>query len=345
MIHVFEAETADEAWAQAAAAIETASDAERQPSRIGDTVELLHAFITIDDPRQRWVLCRRPAINPAFAIAEVVWILAGRNDAAFLNHWNPALPRYAGEGAVYHGAYGYRLRRSLGIDQLEHAFSTLDENPTSRQVVLQIWDSSLDLPEVYGRPRDPDIPCNICSMLKLRNGQLDWTQVLRSNDLFLGVPHNIVQFTSLHEVFAGWLGVEVGAYHQLSDSLHIYERDLGQLSQRTLPTSLRDSESLMLPKAESDRVWRTLEQQMSHLVANPYLGMSDWRNLTSEIDVPEPFLNLWRVVAADHARRRGWVDEAGLVMEKCTNPLLGTAWANWLERKMGHNLHRVKRQP
>ena len=338
MIHVFSGDTADEAWTQAAAAIETVSEADRQPSRIGETIELLHSVISIQDPRQRWITSRRPAINPAFAIAEVVWILAGRNDAAFLNHWNPALPRYAGDGTIYHGAYGYRLRQNLGMDQLERAFSTLHANPASRQIVLQIWDSVLDLPEMDGQPRDPDIPCNICSMLKVRNGRLDWMQVLRSNDLYLGVPHNIVQFTSLQEVVAGWLGIEVGAYHQLSDSLHIYERDQKTLKGRISPSPRRNPESLMLPKIESDRVWRTLEMQMSRLVADSNLSQFAWRQLTSDFEAPEAFVNLWRVVTADDARRRGWIEEACLAIEKCTNPVLQLAWAGWLERKKGQNL-------
>ena len=50
-------------------------------------------------------------------------------------------------------------------------------------------------------------------------------QIMRSNDLHLGLPHNLVQFTSLQEILAGWLGLEPAGYHHLSDSLHVYEKD------------------------------------------------------------------------------------------------------------------------
>lgn len=63
-------------------------------------------------------------------------------------------------------------------------------------------------------------------MFNIRDGRLDWTQIIRSNDIFLGLPHNLVQFTTLHEVMAGWLGVQMGSYNQLSNSLHLYEKDL-----------------------------------------------------------------------------------------------------------------------
>jgi thymidylate synthase len=76
----------------------------------------------------------------AFAIVEVIGILAGRRDSAYLNFFNPARPKYAGSGAEFHGAYGFRLRGHLGLDQLERASRTLTSNPDGRQVVLQIWD-------------------------------------------------------------------------------------------------------------------------------------------------------------------------------------------------------------
>jgi thymidylate synthase len=333
LIPTIAADTADEAWSKAATRFERDEDVLRQESRIGNTLELLHAIISIDDPRQRWVLSRQPAINPAFAIAEVVWILNGRNDAAFINHWNPALPRFAGHGDTYYGAYGYRLRSNLGIDQLERAWGALSANSASRQIVLQIWDSRLDLPSKDGQPRSPDIPCNICSMLKLREGRLEWMQVLRSNDLFLGVPHNLVQFTTLQEVFAGWLGVGLGQYHQLSDSLHIYERDRAHVRNRTEPTNIRNSDSLMLPKAESDAVWHELDRHMTRLVEAPSVDLRTWKHMVAAIDAPQPFLNLWTIVAGDDARRRGWLDEAQELVSDCTNPLLRQAWMNWVERK------------
>jgi thymidylate synthase len=331
MIHVFQGATADEVWSEAAARFENSAAVLHQPSRIGNTLELLHTTLSIRDPRQRWVLSRYPAMNPAFAIAEVVWIIAGRNDSAFINHWNPALPRFAGEGDVYHGAYGHRLRRNFGFDQLESAFLALQSNPVSRQVVLQIWDASLDLPGEGGAPRDPDIPCNICSMIKVREGKLDWMQVLRSNDLFLGVPHNIVQFTSLQEVVAGWLGIEVGTYHQLSDSLHIYERDISKIRQRSKPESHRNPDSLMLPKMQSEQIWGDIAHRMFLLASTGDLSIVEWRKIT-DIEGPEAFRNLFSVVAADDARRRGWTNCAEEAMKVCTNPALIESWRNWTLR-------------
>ena len=122
-----------------------------QVSRNGPTREILHALISVSDPRQRWVVSRNPPMNIAFALAEIVWIMTGRDDSAFLNYFNRELPKYCGNCPNYHGAYGYRLRKRFKIDQLERAYQALSKNPESRQVVLQIWDSTIDLPSADGR--------------------------------------------------------------------------------------------------------------------------------------------------------------------------------------------------
>src|SRR5262249_33863663 len=102
--NVFEAETADELWKALTARFRRAHAVRDQTSRAGVTRELLHAFLVQKKPRERWVYSRMPPINPEFAIAEVVWILAGRHDSSFLNYFNRVLPKFAGSGTTYHGA-------------------------------------------------------------------------------------------------------------------------------------------------------------------------------------------------------------------------------------------------
>ena len=70
--------------------------------------------------------------------------------------------------------------------------------------MLQIWDPCQDLPDQDGKPVSEDIPCNVMALLKIRNGHLYWTQVMRSNDVMRGLPYNIIQFTMLQELFAAW---------------------------------------------------------------------------------------------------------------------------------------------
>lgn len=331
-MRVFHGSTADVVWLEAAAAFEREDGVHRQESRAGTTKEILGATFEITEPRQRWTVSRQPALNPAFAIAEVIWIVAGRQDAAFLNFWNPALPKYAGNVRKYHGAYGHRLKYAHKVDQLATAYETLRDNPDSRQVVLQIWNPPTDLPVRGGQPAAPDIPCNLCSILKLRQNKLEWTQILRSNDLILGVPHNFVQFTSLQELLASWLGVEVGTYRHYSDCLHIYT-DSATRSRQThpLPKAEPNTDVFSLSKPESDVQFALLVKLIGSMMS-PRLTSKNLKHLVFETDLSPTLQNWLLVLGADCARRNSWLDLATEFNAASSNPALRQLWDRWLLR-------------
>lgn len=305
-----------------------------QPSRVGETLELLHVGLDLDDPRQRWVISRRPQINPAFAIADALWILAGSNDADVMNYWFPNLPKFAGYGPTYAGAYGHRLRRHFGVDQVKRACAALSSASESRQVVLQFWDVLADLPQADGAPRSADVPCNVMSMLKVRDGRLEWTQVLRSNDLYRGLPNNFVQFTLLQEVMAGWLGLEVGGYHQWSDSLHIYADSVHAFSCDGPIAEETNTDSLAVPIDQGEQLINEMYRRLTMLTA-PQLNEAQVSAIATMDEAPVGYRNLLCVLAAESARRRGRLDQAQAIMADCTNPQLVQVWSGWLERVRG----------
>ena len=336
MFSLLHAQSADELWLKAADWFRPDGMACRQSGRGGDTLEVLHAALSLDDPRQRWVGVREPAMSPAFAIAEVVWILAGRNDSAFLNYFNQRLPDFAGTGDTYHGAYGFRLRNAFGVDQLKRAAAALRGQTHSRQVVLQIWDSQRDLPFPDGKPVNRDIPCNVISMLKVRSGRLEWTQVMRSNDLFLGLPHNIVQFTTLQEVLAGWIGVDVGGYHHLSDSLHLYEHDDYILEHAKGEPCPRNEDRLNLPEQESEAAVQALSNMAEQIIQPAVLSGEVIRTLVCA-KLPQGFRNLLAILTAEGCRRRGQLEDANRAIAECQNSCLLFLWDRWMKRKARQN--------
>jgi thymidylate synthase len=277
-------------------------------------------------------MSREPPLNVAFALAEVVWVVAGRRDLAFLNFWNSKLPEFVGPGPDLHGAYGHRLRHHLGMDQLVRAYEALSHNPDTRQVVLQVWDSTVDLPTPDGKQVDQDIPCNVIAMPKVRDGKLEWLQIIRSNDLLLGAPHNFVQFTYLQEVMAGWLGIECGTYNQISDSLHLYERDeKSVLESAPLAQVAVNEDSLALPREESEMLFRELEHRIERLIATD-LNQEELKRLVRWEFVPQAYRNMLAVFVAEAARRRGWTDMVAGTMSACTNPAFRQLWQRWLNR-------------
>lgn len=324
--------TADDVWRSAAAMFRAGGAARLQVGRGGETAELLHVIIEIENPRERWVVSRTPPINPAFALVEVFWIAAGRQEVWLPAFWNPRLPQYCGNSQNLGGAYGYRLRSHFGVDQLDRVYRSLDARPDSRQAVLQIWDSATDLPNSDGTPVREDIPCNVLAMPKVRGGRLEWLQVMRSNDIFRGLPYNIVQFTALQEMLAGWLGTDVGSYHHVSDSLHAYTDDLSSVQSSVAPVALPASnDSFALPRAAWDAVLRDVMRRLEAM-AQPSLTPQALRLIALAGDTPSAYEQALRIAAADAARRRGWPDLATMCASSCESAALRTLWQRWVTR-------------
>ncbi len=184
------------------------------------TTEVLGAHLCLTDPRRRFIAVP-PArvLNPAFAVAEALWILSG-SDEPWIFNYNRSLVQYA-DGGRLRGAYGPRMRRWRDeVDQLDHVRRLLGRDPDSRQAVIQLYDPHLD---TRGHR---DVPCTLNYRFFVRQSRLDMHTSMRSNDVWLGLPYDLFIATTLQELMAGWLGVDVGSYHHHVDSLHLYaQRD------------------------------------------------------------------------------------------------------------------------
>ena len=185
-------------------------------------------------PQERVLFCPQRDANPFFHFFEALWMLYGRDDVKFVSYFVKRMAEYADDGVTDQGAYGARWRKSFGLDQLDVLIEHLREQPDSRRAVLQMWHTNYDLEPRY-RPHNPgevytigglgskDVPCNTTAYFKIRDGALRLTVCNRSNDMIWGAyGANAVQFSTLQEYVANKLGVEVGPYYQMSDSLHVY---------------------------------------------------------------------------------------------------------------------------
>lgn len=179
-----------------------------------------------DRPTERVIFHERRDANPFFHLMESLWMLGGRNDVQFVAEYAPNMRNFSDDGKTFHGAYGYRWRTGLGMDQLECIIDTLSENKEDRRCVLQMWDARVDL------CRDgKDFPCNLMAVFQIANdGRLDMTVYNRSNDVVWGAyGANAVHFSVLMEYVAAAVGVPVGVYRQVSANLHAYTATVDKL--------------------------------------------------------------------------------------------------------------------
>jgi thymidylate synthase len=331
---IFESNSISNAWDEAYDYILIENNSSKQKSRIGNTIEVMKSCFSIKNSRNRWILNRIPMISPAFAIAEVFWILDGSDKSDFINTWNPLLPTYAGDDKNYYGAYGQRLRFNLEFDQLEKAYESLKNNPDSRQVVLQIWDGKKDLPFNNGQANSKDIPCNTTSLLKIRDNKLEWSQIMRSNDLFRGTPYNFIQFTTLQEIMAGWLGVDIGEYFYFTDSLHLYEADLEKFSKREEEVCIENPDKLLFSKDEFEQFFPECMELLER-VKEEGVNEKDLIDLKNNKIIPQEYKNLLSIPLAYLALKVNNLEQVNNCEEICTNDLLLTIWKLWKKEVKG----------
>lgn len=129
------------------------------------------------------------------------------------------------DNGVFHGAYGVRVHGRVG-----EIVDLLRRDPESRQAVLTIFDSARDL----GRERR-DIPCTIAIQFLVRGGRLNMRVAMRSNDLWLGFPYDVVQFAAIQGAIAAALGIPMGTYTHSVGSFHLYEDDLERVRSVVVP--------------------------------------------------------------------------------------------------------------
>lgn len=211
------------------------------PSRVGNVYDLGPAAFEFEPGKLNLITLKNRALNPFFAIAEAAWVIGGHNELDILSYYLKKYDAFSDDGMTLNGAYGFRLRSCFGYDQLEFAIQELKNSPGSRRCVLNMY-SSDDLRNSTSK----DIPCNTSIMLKIRRGALDLTVINRSNDVHWGIPYNIFVFQVLHCYLARKIGVELGLQRHFTDSLHLYEHYINEV------TEILDD--VVIPDFESDSI-------------------------------------------------------------------------------------------
>jgi thymidylate synthase len=179
----------------------------------GRTRELRGVTLQLTNPRAR--LSRSESRGKVFsALGELLWYLSGSAATDRITHYIPAYQEYDEDGVV-HGGYGPRLRGDN--DQLATVIALLRRKPSTRQAVIQIFDR-VDLLEPH-----KDIPCTCTLQFLNRQAGLDAVVYMRSNDAFIGLPHDVFCFSMIQELVARSIGVDVGRYIHVTGSLHLYD--------------------------------------------------------------------------------------------------------------------------
>jgi thymidylate synthase len=178
--------------------------------------------------------------NPKLAAVEALSLIGGFAQSEMLTAASPNFNDFTGGSPT--GAYGPRLARQLPV-----IAEMLRDDPDTRQAVAMIWNPETDLFRVHG-----DRPCTTEIRFMIRDNLLITNTLMRSQDVYLGLPYDLVMFSTLHNTMANVLGVGAGDLIHQVQSLHVYERDLDKVSRLSAPPPVTSDATTLLHGLRGD---------------------------------------------------------------------------------------------
>ena len=154
-------------------------------------------------------------------VAEQAWFIMGsRKPEDFLREYTKIWDAFTNPGDVVTVAYGYRWRKHFGRDQLKLLIDLLRAEPGSRHGVIVTWDPAQD---GLSLQKKKNVPCPYTFTVNIIGGRLHFHNIVRSNDMLLGAPHDVAGFALLQCILAQELGVRPGVYSHSISNAHIYD--------------------------------------------------------------------------------------------------------------------------
>lgn len=229
-----------------------------QTNKKGPNKEILGIYVKLTNPLNRisTSFAKNIFISP---IGEFLWYMSGSNSLSFIEYYIPKYSDFSNDKETLNGAYGARLFNKTNPleDQVNNVVKLLREKKNTRQAVIQIFDKN-DLLIMDNE----DIPCTCTMQFFIRQNKLILFVTMRSNDVFVGLPHDIFCFTMLQELIAKELNIELGDYNHFISSCHYYMED-DKLVNQYLNEGLQTSKTQMKAMPD-DTSLSTIETILSY---------------------------------------------------------------------------------
>jgi thymidylate synthase len=233
-----------------------------------ETAALPGLSFSIDLQKDGFPLLSLRKIPIKIFIAEQIWFVTGaRKPEVFLRDFTRIWDDFTNPGDVVTVAYGYRWRKHFGRDQLAKLIALLQKDPSSRHGVIVTWDPSSD---GLGGVSKSNVPCPYTFTVNIIGGRLNLMNVVRSNDMILGFPHDVAGFALLQLMLAQKLAVKPGVYTHIIANAHVYDTHYAAANEMIKRPANSKKIKLQLPTASYDRA----EQKDVNLVEEIFNGLN-----------------------------------------------------------------------
>ena len=189
--------------------------------------ESLNVCLEIEDPKLCLYKNDKRSSQLKYIAAELVFYFSGRNDLAYIEKYAKFWKDIANEDGTVNSAYGYllfNLKNEHGKTQWEWAHDSLVKDKDSRQALMHF---NMPMHQFDG---NKDFVCTLNGIFHIRDNKLNFTLMMRSNDVILGLPTDVAFFCILQQQMLNLLQykypeLELGTYTHMVNSMHLYERN------------------------------------------------------------------------------------------------------------------------
>ena len=228
--------------------------------------ELLDVELVLSDPRKSVLSLPIRNMSRRYAAGELLCYIRGTNKKEDFAFYSKSWNKLANPEGTINSAYGYRMfhrRANSDVSQstenrFNYALTQLLENPETKNAVIMLRDDS-DLDPEHQKDRC----CTLCLCFNIRDGKLNCRTIMRSQDLWLGLPYDVFCFTRLMQIMLynynssceDGKEVQLGTYTHQVLNLHLYEKAWLTLKDYE-PIALNPEQGYQFPeytaKSESD---------------------------------------------------------------------------------------------
>jgi thymidylate synthase len=242
---------------------------EERPDRTGTGTLSLFGLSARYDMREGFPLVTTKKVLFAAVVRELLWFLRGStNIRDQLTQHTPIWDAWADPDGELGPIYGYQWRRwpgrdGTGIDQIQRAIDLIENDPTSRRILVSAWNvSDLD------RMALP--PCHTMFQFYVHGRRLDCQLYQRSADLALGVPFNIASYALLTHMIANQCRLSPGYFIHVLGDAHVYANHIAGLREQLSRTPHPLPTLHLPPGARVDDI-RFQDVELRNYVHHPFI--------------------------------------------------------------------------
>jgi len=178
-------------------------------------------------------------------VHELLWFLDGTTNNTVLKDAGVHIwDEWETESGDLGPIYGHQWRSWPGsrnggvIDQIEKIINQINNNPSSRRIIVSAWNVA-DLPDESISPQDNVkkqkmalAPCHALFQFFVSQGKLSCQLYQRSCDTFLGLGFNIASYSLLTHMIAQQCDLKVGDFVWTGGDVHLYLNHLDQANEQ-----------------------------------------------------------------------------------------------------------------